>query len=286
MFTRIAACAALLVLCPLWMAQAGDVLSSTQPVAAAAHAHQARDLLPDTQAEKQAAVDPATYAAMPVDRPGTGPARSPNDINGASQPFGLDAKPVATTALVAKWNAVEAAIHADAEILARCRNDGPCPQAARRFLAIIDAGRARSGRSRIGVINRAINLAIVPTSDWVQWGVADHWSAPLETFTTQRGDCEDYAIAKYVALRAADVAEADVKLIVVRNVPANEDHAVVAVRLDGVWTILDNRWLALVRDRDIWRAIPRFVLDEAGVREFELPQSAGSARRLPQLSKT
>ena len=43
----------------------------------------------------------------------------------------------------------------------------------------------------IGVINREINLAIVPTIDFVQWGVDDRWSPPLETFATGRGDCED-----------------------------------------------------------------------------------------------
>jgi predicted transglutaminase-like cysteine proteinase len=80
------------------------------------------------------------------------------------------------------------------QILARCRKDASsCPLAAQRFLAIVDEGRVRSGRARIGVINRAINLAIIPTSDLVQWGVVDRWSAPLETFTTRRGDCEDYA---------------------------------------------------------------------------------------------
>ena len=60
-------------------------------------------------------------------------------------------------------------------------------------------GRSLSGLARIGVINRAINFAIKATSDLAQWGVADHWSAPLETFMTSRGDREDYAIAKYLA---------------------------------------------------------------------------------------
>ena len=88
-----------------------------------------------------------------------------------------------------KWSGVEAEIRADDEVLARCREGALCPAAARRFLTIVDEGRARNGRARIGIINRAINLAIIPTSDVAQWGVADRWSAPLETFTTRRGDC-------------------------------------------------------------------------------------------------
>jgi len=98
--------------------------------------------------------------------------------------------------------------------------------------------------------------------------VADRWSSPLETFTTERGDCEDYAIAKFVALRAAGIAPQDVRLVVVHNNAAGEQHAVVAVRLDGNWIILDNRWLALVPDHELWRATPVFELDDDGVRRF------------------
>jgi Bacterial transglutaminase-like cysteine proteinase BTLCP len=129
----------------------------------------------------------------------------------------------------------------------------------------------RAARARISVINRAINLAIMPTSDLEQWDVADRWSAPLETFTTYRGDCEDYVIAKYVALQAAGVAPEDIKLVVVRNTDVSENHAVVAVRIDGAWVILDNRWLALASDREMRRATPLFEIDEYGVRQFMAP---------------
>ena len=40
-------------------------------------------------------------------------------------------------------------------------------------------------------------------SDLAQYGEIDVWSSPLLTFTTGRGDCEDYAIAKFVALHQA-----------------------------------------------------------------------------------
>jgi predicted transglutaminase-like cysteine proteinase len=135
-----------------------------------------------------------------------------------------------------------------------------------------------SGRARIGVINRAINLAIRPASDLAQWGVPDRWSAPLDTFTTGRGDCEDYAIAKYVALTEAGFDAGDVRLVIVRNTAAGEDHAIVAVRLNGDWIMLDNRWLTLVDDVDMPQAIPLFVLDRGGVRQFA-PAAMTAARR-------
>jgi predicted transglutaminase-like cysteine proteinase len=194
-------------------------------------------------------------------------------LNPGSEPFGLQSRPITVGTIARQWSAVEAQIRADNALLTHCREGASCPQAAQRFLAIVDEGRSRNGLARIGVINRAINLAIVATPDMVQWHVADHWSAPLETFTTGRGDCEDYAIAKYVALRAAGFPAADVKLVVLRNAAKAEHHAVVAVRLEDGWIILDNRWLALVRDTQMWRATPLFVLDDSGVREFAVPAS-------------
>ena len=151
-----------------------------------------------------------------------------------AEPFGLAVTPVWFGQILTNWSGVEAGIRADDETLRRCGEDAQhCPQAARNFLAIVAQGRAQTGRARIGIINRAINLAIEPMSDMAQWGVPDRWSPPLETFTTGRGDCEDYAIAKYVALTAAGVPAQDVKLIIVRNTAANEDHAVIAVRDGG-----------------------------------------------------
>jgi predicted transglutaminase-like cysteine proteinase len=216
--------------------------------------------------EMPAPIDvPPQTAALDPAKPG--PPAPP-----VAEPFGLAVTPVWFGNVLTNWSGVEAGIRADDETLRRCGEDAQhCPRAARKFLAIVAQGRALTGRARIGVINRAINLAIEPMSDMAQWGVPDRWSPPLETFTTGRGDCEDYAIAKYAALTAAGVPAQDVKLIIVRNTAANEDHAVVAVRDGGTWTILDNRWLTLVSDVEMPKIIPEFVLDEGGVREFVPP---------------
>lgn len=173
-----------------------------------------------------------------------------------TQPFGLNAVRVATGELLTNWSSVKADIRAESEILAQCREDiVRCPPAARTFLAIVAEGRAHTGRARIGVINRAINLAIHPMSDLAQWGVEDRWTAPIATLTTGFGDCEDYAIAKYVALTEAGLDAEDVQLIIVRDLARGGGHAVVAVRLDGGWIMLDNRWLALVDDREMRRNV-------------------------------
>ena len=186
----------------------------------------------------------------------------------ATQLFAMDTEPVATGELPEKWHRVEAMMAQDFVVVAQCHSNGPCPVAAQRLIDISAEGARQSGRARVGLINRAANLAISPVSDEMQWGVADHWSDPFETLRSNRGDCEDYAIVKYAALQLAGIPKDDVKIIILRNVFPSETHAAVATRVDGQWLILDNRTLTLVRDTEVTRAIPEFVLDHEGVKRF------------------
>ena len=188
--------------------------------------------------------------------------------DGSAQLFGMDTEPVADGALLDKWRRVQADITKDLEVVAQCQAGKPCPAPAQRLIRLSLEGYGRSGRARVGVLNRAVDLAISPVSDERQWGVPDHWSEPLETLHSNSGDCEDYAIVKYAALLAAGVPKDTVKIVVWRSRLPNENHAVVAVRVDSQWLILDNRTLTLVRDMDVRRAIPEFVLDDQGVRRF------------------
>jgi len=228
--------------------------------------------------EPPAGNPPAPALAPPVPRLAT-PA---SDLPHIDASFRFNVLPVKSGGVLAKWNGVQAAMRAESEVYARCRAKmETCPKAAKKFLAIVDQGRALFGRARIGVINRAVNLAIIATSDMAQWGVEDRWSPPLETFATGKGDCEDYAIAKYAALIETGIAAADVKLMIVRNTAASEDHAVTAVRLDGAWIILDNRWLRLVEDTAMVQAVPLFALEAEGVRQFLPDVLIGERRTRP-----
>jgi predicted transglutaminase-like cysteine proteinase len=285
MFCRFAACsiAAFLLVSPAFSAGESNAFADANaPVTSAAmeSTHDEGQVQvpapgPDqTSDQKQNSRTQVKVAALDISKPSINSSAAAGSAITASvpaEPFGFDTVPVASGGILSKWNGVRANIQAENDILARCEaNAELCSAAARKFLKIISQGKALTGRARIGIINRAINLAIRPMSDLAQWGVIDRWSSPLETFTTGLGDCEDYAIAKYVALLHAGVAARDIKLVVVRNLSFNEDHAVVATRLNSDWIILDNRWLTLVEDTEMRRAIPLFVLDQTGVKQFAL----------------
>jgi predicted transglutaminase-like cysteine proteinase len=198
----------------------------------------------------------------------------------SAEPFGLFASRISGGGLREKWLGVERKLDDERVQLALCDGDraGCVSPAALRFLAIVDSARTREGRARLGEINRAINLAIKPMSDMAQHGQIDVWSSPLDTFTTGAGDCEDYAIAKFVALRLAGVSPEDLRIVVMRDTVAGEDHAVAAARLDGHWLTLDNRRMAMVEDSYVRNYRPRFVIDQNGPMQYLDTPLAASLR--------
>ncbi len=196
-----------------------------------------------------------------------------------AEPFGLSTSALTDGPLRAKWLAAERAIAAETDIIAGCASDpAHCTsQPAHRFLEIVNAAAAREGLARLGEINRAINLAIRPVSDRAQYGVEDHWSSPLATLAAGAGDCEDYAIAKLVALRAAGVAAEDLRLVIIRENATGDDHAVVAARSGGHWRVLDNRTFLMIEDNGFGKYRPLFAIDAEGAKRFEQPMYANAA---------
>jgi predicted transglutaminase-like cysteine proteinase len=195
----------------------------------------------------------------------------------SNEPFGLFTFGAPQGLLWTKWRKVQEQIRGEAKVLKTCRTQD-CPlSGASRLLAIIDDAQKSTGRARIEVVNRLVNASIRYTSDFVQHGVADLWSPPIATLTSGKGDCEDYAIAKYVALREAGTADADLRLLLVRDRTAGQDHAVLAVRHDGRWLILDNRHEVLNEAADLPQFVPLFALDHHGVKLFQTPRGFESS---------
>jgi hypothetical protein len=153
-----------------------------------------------------------------VRRASSTPRNLPDQENGKiPRLFGLDTEPVAWGTLLEKWHRVKAESAHDLEVVEQCRANGPCSVPAQKLIDLASEGASRSGRARVGLINRAVNFAITPVSDEAQWGVPDRWSGPLETLRSKQGDCKDYAILQYVALLEAGLSKADLKIIILKN---------------------------------------------------------------------
>ncbi|MCA6122755.1 transglutaminase-like cysteine peptidase [Bradyrhizobium sp. WSM 1704] len=216
-------------------------------------------------AVRTAALTPANTAtdALPAAKPQ--PAVGP-------EPFGLFTFRAPESNLWSKWRGLEADLVKEQAVLAQCREDAAgCPSHAAQFLRLINAVRLKSGRERLNEANRAVNQAIRYMSDFAQHGVPDRWTAPLATFATGKGDCEDYAIAKYIALSEAGFRRDDLRLVLGRDRAIRQDHAVLAARVEGRWLILDSRLSEIVDASGTANFTPMFALDQRGVQLFAAP---------------
>src|SRR5258706_10089791 len=219
------------------------------------------------------------------------PSTGPVDQAGSSdEPFGLSTATVTKGAVLEKWLNVEREVDDERLVLRMCEENRASCQSptALQFLAIVDSGRALEGRARIGEINRAINLNLKPVSDLALYGAEDVWSPPLATFAIGAGDCEDYAIAKFVALQQAGISADDLRIVILRGDHRAPDHAVVAARLDGHWLTLDNRHMVLVEDHDVLRYRPIFLVDRDGVKAYSpstFEASHGYTRAIGQIRR-
>ena len=217
--------------------------------------------LPENKSGSLALPQLASLTPQPTDRGA--------DALPSTEPYDLPTVTTSLGGMPAMWAELQTRILADEKTLAACGSvNNPCPKAARRFLSIIELARQHNGRARLGWINRAVNLGVRATSDWAQYGVIDFWASPLQTFNSGAGDCEDYAIAKYVALRHLGVAPEDLRFLIVRDRIRQAVHAIVAVHFEQEWLILDNRTMAMLNTEHSRHYYPMFVMDDQGVRAF------------------
>jgi predicted transglutaminase-like cysteine proteinase len=173
-----------------------------------------------------------------------------------------------------EWRKIKANVEAEMRELAKCRAEPDrCNAAERRFETIVKEARSKNGRAKIEFVNERINGEIRYEPDTAQWGAEDAWSLPIDvnkegSLNTGVGDCEDYVLAKYAALHQAGVPDENLRMVLVRDNAISADHAVLAVRFDKQWLILDNRWNKLFEDKELKQFKPLFVVERNGVKSL------------------
>lgn len=165
--------------------------------------------------------------------------------------------------LAGKWQAMAERWEAEKATIEGCRF-GPCRhRGAARWLEIEAGARSLTGSDQLSYVHSRLNKAISYASDFVAQGAADHWASPLEV-VEKIGDCEDYAIAKYMMLRALGRSADDLKLVVLFQPWSGLYHANLAVRSGDGWVYLDNQHAGLTREQDYRGVRAIATLDETG----------------------
>ena len=97
-------------------------------------------------------------------------------------------------------------------------------------------------REKLELVNDFMNRTPF-LSDLEHWGKEDYWATPVEFLSTNGGDCEDFSIAKYFALRSLGVADEKLRITYVKEIVVyNEAHMVLAYfpAPDAEPLVLDN----------------------------------------------
>lgn len=109
--------------------------------------------------------------------------------------------------------------------------------------ALLEDRRPREAveRERLEAINLFFNRVPFVT-DREHWGVEDYWASPAEMLSSRGGDCEDFSVAKYFALKELGVPIGKLRITYVKAVRINQAHMVLAYypQPDAEPLILDN----------------------------------------------
>lgn len=103
---------------------------------------------------------------------------------------------------------------------------------------------------KIILINTFVNQ-IRYREDIQTYGINDYWAIPQEFFDNEMGDCEDYSLSKYYALKAAGIKIDNLQIAVVKDVNIGIYHAILIVKHDGKNYVLDNRLDQVVAEEQL-----------------------------------
>jgi predicted transglutaminase-like cysteine proteinase len=122
--------------------------------------------------------------------------------------------------------------------------------------------RDRDPKSQMKEINKFMNghRYIV---DPVNWGVLDYWASPGEFFRRQ-GDCEDYAIAKYLSLKILELPADEMRIVILNDLNLRVAHAILAIYIDSEVMVLDNQLSIMIEARRIRHYQPIYSVNETG----------------------
>ena len=113
------------------------------------------------------------------------------------------------------------------------------------------------------------------------WGEEDYWATPVEFLGRKGGDCEDFVVGKYFALRALGVADEHLFLTYVKAIQQNIAHMVLTYHPTpgSIPLVLDNYNPSILPASDRPDLAPAYNFNAKSL--FLTNPSAGLGQALP-----
>lgn len=133
-------------------------------------------------------------------------------------------------------------------LLASQRYGDAGASAVAAWRALLTQSAGQPDEAKLQRVNEFFNRRVRFDEDSAIWGKADYWATPLETLGRAQGDCEDFAIAKYVTLKLVGVSPDKLRLTYVKARTGGPQSSVVQAHMvlsyypaaDAEPLVLDN----------------------------------------------
>lgn len=179
---------------------------------------------------------------------------------GPGSAFGRVGKRFTNFLPIPQWSSVLERYRKEQRSDADCRTGrrGNCPYT--EWKTFIDGLQGRDPYTQVQEVNSFANRWRYIT-DVVNWGIEDYWATPGEFFK-KAGDCEDYAIVKFMSLRALGFDSDVLRLVAVMDLDLDVGHAVTLVDVDGQTLLLDNQIKRVIPASSVHHYKPVFSASE------------------------
>lgn len=159
-----------------------------------------------------------------------------------------------------KWKRVLSKAPEQVRALNTCVSAKGCPPGSASWQRVIKQARGQAPMEQLRLVNSFFNKWPYRL-DQDAYGTSDWWATPNE-FLKISGDCEDYAIIKYFALRELGYSQEELRIVVVKDRIRGIAHAILAVFLQGEAYVLDNVSNTIFPHTKFKHYTPQYSLNE------------------------
>jgi predicted transglutaminase-like cysteine proteinase len=131
-----------------------------------------------------------------------------------------------------------------------------------KWKAFIDGLRGKPPVEQVTAINSYANHKRYRT-DKDNYGTGDHWATPAE-FLSRGGDCEDFALFKFLSLRYLGFNPDSIRIVVLVDTNLRAPHAVLTVDMNNDVLVLDNQTNEIISHRKLSQYVPVYSVNETG----------------------
>ena len=131
---------------------------------------------------------------------------------------------------------------------------------------IVDNNQGKSELEKLTLVNDFFNRNAF-VSDSEHWQQSDYWATPIEFLSTKAGDCEDFAIAKYITLLALEIANDKLRITYVKASSINQAHMVLTYYKspNSIPLVLDNLIPSIKKASDRPDLVPVYSFNGEGL---------------------